>query len=184
MTDALYIFRWRPMGLRGGDCPVIAGGLHRPPVSRYVGVLWGWNSGPIARHTVSFRRPKSEPKLNFNRTSTKRLRHRGPLAQGLEQRTHNPSVVGSNPTGPIELSASGRGGDNPNVTLSHPPLIITSLRQGGDSSRVAYAFVRCELIREIPSDATYQAVAGPAADAEPVPDGTAQRGISKQTEAC
>ena len=26
---------------------------------------------------------------------------KGPLAQWLEQRTHNPLVVGSNPTGPI-----------------------------------------------------------------------------------
>ena len=28
----------------------------------------------------------------------------GPLAQWLEQRTHNPSVVGSNPTGPMSAS--------------------------------------------------------------------------------
>ena len=27
----------------------------------------------------------------------------GPLAQRLEQRTHNPLVVGSNPTGPTNL---------------------------------------------------------------------------------
>ncbi len=31
------------------------------------------------------------------------LQQFGPLAQGLEQRTHNPSVVGSNPTGPTQL---------------------------------------------------------------------------------
>jgi hypothetical protein len=30
----------------------------------------------------------------------------GPLAQWLEQRTHNPSVVGSNPTGPIQPRVS------------------------------------------------------------------------------
>lgn len=28
-----------------------------------------------------------------------------PVAQGLEQRTHNATVVGSNPTGPIRLIA-------------------------------------------------------------------------------
>ena len=32
--------------------------------------------------------------------SSRSISHLGPLAQRLEQRTHNPLVVGSNPTGP------------------------------------------------------------------------------------
>ena len=35
------------------------------------------------------------------------LRECGPLAQRLEQRTHNPLVVGSNPTGPTKSPLSG-----------------------------------------------------------------------------
>ena len=37
--------------------------------------------GPIVGHTIGFRRPKSEPGLNFNRTNTKRLAHHGGVAQ-------------------------------------------------------------------------------------------------------
>ena len=40
---------------------------------------------------------------------SKGRRPAGPLAQRLEQRTHNPSVVGSNPTGPTKRLAR-RGG--------------------------------------------------------------------------
>ncbi len=36
--------------------------------------------------------------------------HRGPLAQWLEQRTHNPLVAGSSPAGPTIPRASGSGG--------------------------------------------------------------------------
>ena len=42
----------------------------------------------------------------------------GPVAQWLEQRTHNPSVPGSNPGGPFNLAGGSRSGTKPALSWS------------------------------------------------------------------
>ncbi len=61
----------------------------------------------VASNSVPVQVRPSVPSLNFI----------GPLAQRLEQGTHNPLVVGSNPTGPTilkSLSSMGKGFFIPN----------------------------------------------------------------------
>ncbi len=48
--------------------------------------------------------PKGEAQLTFRCVPDTWLQHSGPLAQWLEQRTHDPSVPGSNPGGPTKTS--------------------------------------------------------------------------------
>src|SRR5712664_3062890 len=53
----------------------------------------------LPKPTVSVTAPQSTPLRTYTKLIAA-LSPNGPVAQRLEQRTHNPLVVGSNPTGP------------------------------------------------------------------------------------
>jgi hypothetical protein len=56
----------------------------------------------------------------------------GRVAQGLEQATHNRSVVGSNPTPPISRTQSGRGRRAPHrIGAASEPEVFVALQRAG-----------------------------------------------------
>src|SRR6266849_266785 len=64
----------------------------------------------LPKPTVSVTAPQSTPLRTYTKLIAA-LSPNGPVAQRLEQRTHNPLVVGSNPTGPTtKLRRYGHGG--------------------------------------------------------------------------
>ena len=68
--------------------------MHKHAERRLGVVNWAW------RHKCGARMPLGVPKASqFNKVQT-HINKLGPLAQSVEQRTFNPWVVGSSPTGP------------------------------------------------------------------------------------
>ncbi len=112
-----------PTGQRGNELPSGHGTLvfirlaHGHPDAPQRSTQWGIHrkvdqhqpSGAqphvvrATRRLQDHRRPTPNPALTQNGT----IDRQGPLAQRLEPRTHNPLVVGSNPTGPTKILLSG-----------------------------------------------------------------------------